>query len=486
MHSACRAGSLRCPSLSHASKPYLPRAVSAAPGSVRMRFPVSSTLSRNCAAEAKSKDVADPMEALVSETVSSPQDQAKPKPRHMRLPFDMGELSGTTVMAAGGAGLFAIQSVAVLAVIVAVHEYGHFQAARSQGIHVSKFSVGFGPAVWSTMGSDGIEYSYRLFPLGGYVAFPGDEKPMRENPEWTAEQKEAIAKAEADKTKYHPDDPNLLKNRSMRDRGIVISAGVAANIVFAYATLLLQVSTVGKAESMLLPGVSVPEVVATSAAARGGLHSGDLIVGVEDYYTIGEVGSQEQLTNVVSAIKSHPNSALRFRVERDGSIVDLSVTPDMDAKSLEGRIGARLGNNVHVDHTHPSTTGETFELANSEFIRLSGTVANGLGKLVSDFSSAAAHLSSPIAIVATGSDVLRTDTAGIFQFCAIININLAAVNLLPIPGLDGGYLAFLLLEAVRGRKVPEGVEGTVMTSGLMLLLGSGMFLAFRDMIKILL
>ena len=118
--------------------------------------------------------------------------------------------------------------------------------------------------------------------------------------------------------------------------------------------------------------------------------------------------------------------------------------------------------------------------------RLAGTVLNGLKQIVTNFGAMSGQLSGPVAIVAAGSEVLRADSAGLFQFAAIVNINLAAVNILPLPALDGGYLFLLAVEAVRGgRKLPAAVEGGIMASGFLLLTALGLGLVVRDTINLL-
>jgi RIP metalloprotease RseP len=149
-----------------------------------------------------------------------------------------------------------LAAIAVLAVLILVHELGHFVAARSQGILVNRFSLGFGPVIWKYQGPQ-TEYALRAFPLGGFVGFPDDE-PDSEIP---------------------PNDPNLLRNRPILDRAIVISAGVIANLIFAYMLLVAQVSIVGIGQASQ-PGVLIqqlaPEV--SSVASQAGIKPGDVIV----------------------------------------------------------------------------------------------------------------------------------------------------------------------------------------------------------------
>jgi len=116
-----------------------------------------------------------------------------------------------------------LAAISVLALLIVVHELGHFLAARFQGIHVNRFSIGFGPILWKYQGPQ-TEYALRGIPLGGFVGFPDDD------PEST----------------FQPDDPDLLRNRPILDRAIVISAGVIANLIFAYLVLVTQVE-IGRA-----------------------------------------------------------------------------------------------------------------------------------------------------------------------------------------------------------------------------------------------
>ena len=128
---------------------------------------------------------------------------------------------------------------------------------------------------------------------------------------------------------------------------------------------------------------------------------------------------------------------------------------------------------------------QALRMASSDFARLTGVVTHGLAEIVLNFENTVDQISGPVAIVAVGAQVARGDSAGIFQFASIININLAVVNLLPLPALDGGFLALLALEGVRGgKKLPVEVEQTIMGSGLLLLFASGVVLLVRDTLNL--
>lgn len=413
-----------------------------------------------------------------------------------------------------------LTAVGVLAAIVAVHEAGHFAAARLQGIRVTRFAVGFGPTIWKYQGPE-VEYCLNAIPMGGYVAFPddelaalalereekdrrdkqGDKKDGKEGgsalaAEGAAEGAGAAEKAAPSTPALDPSDPNLLKNRPIPQRALVISAGVLANLAFAYLVLLAQIATVGKAETAFLPGVRVgTELAPTSAAARGGVLPGDVITRVGDLQV---PAGPSQVSASVAAIRAAAGQPLTLEVLRGvdpsaavagrqegGEVVALRVTPDVGPEG-QGRIGVQLSSNTYIAHTYPQGPGEVLAMTQSEFNRLCGTVLGGLQKIFTNFGAMSGQLSGPVAIVAAGSEVLRADAAGLFQFAAIVNINLAAVNLLPLPALDGGYLALLALEAARGgRKLPAAVEQGVMAGGFLLLTGLGLGLVVRDTINLL-
>lgn len=378
----------------------------------------------------------------------------------LHTPLVVGAVAGATALGTGfsmeGPGSI-VEALAVLASIVAVHECGHFFAARIQNIHVSKFSIGFGPALFTIKGK-AVEYSLRAIPLGGYVAFPDDDP----------------------KSTIPPDDPNLLKNKSIASRCLVISAGVVANVLFALVVLFTQVETVGKAESQYLEGVRVSSVTTGSASERAGIMAGDIILTVNGKTVTAEEG---QVQFVVKEVREHALQAMPMVLGRGGSTVEVQITAAASSDG-SGRMGAALATHATIGHVRPKGVADALAITGAEFSRLASNVGNGLARVISNPGAAADTLSGPVAIVAAGSEIARTDSAGIFQFCALLNINLAFVNILPLPGLDGAFLMFLFIEAVRGKKLPEKLEQGVMASGLLLLTTMGALLVVRDTVNL--
>jgi len=352
-----------------------------------------------------------------------------------------------------------LATIAVLALLIVVHELGHFAAARLQGIHVNRFSIGFGPSLLKYQGSE-TEYAIRAFPLGGYVGFPDDDPD----------------------SPIPPDDPNLLRNRPVLDRAIVISAGVIANLVFAYFLLVGQSATIGFQNIQYQPGVLVPQVIAeeNSAAARAGIKAGDIILSVNDQ----ELGASPEALNFLrKKIQNSPNVTLQMTVEREGTTIPIKITPQSDQDG-KGKIGVMLAPNGEIIRQRASNIMEAFSAGAREYQKIAQLTARGFWQLVSNFGENAEQVAGPVAIVAVGAELARSDLGNLFQFGALISINLAIINILPLPALDGGQLAFLLIEGVRGKPLPNKVQESIMQTGLVLLLSLGVFLIVRDTVNL--
>ena len=347
----------------------------------------------------------------------------------------------------------ALPAIAVLAILILVHELGHFMAARIQGIHVNRFSIGFGPVLWKYQGKQ-TEYALRAIPLGGYVGFPDDDE----------------------ESNIPLDDPNLMRNRPIFDRAIVISAGVIANFVFAYLVLLVMTLSVGIG-SVDQPGVRITKILEPNApAAISGLQAEDVVLSANG---IKFDTSLTTLDRFQSLIAKNANEKVDLQVMRGEQLIDLTVMPN--GAVGKGKIGVRLDFTGKPHRRAVRNLGEAFDSATQSFERLVVMTVQGLRQLATNFQNTASQLSGPVAIVAMGSELVKSDAAALFDFTAIISINLAIINILPLPALDGGQLVFLAIEALRGGKpLPEEFQNNVMQGGLVLLLGLGVVMIFKD------
>ena len=346
-----------------------------------------------------------------------------------------------------------LAAITVLAILILVHELGHFLAARSQGIYVNRFSLGFGPILWKYQGSQ-TEYAVRAFPLGGFVGFPDDD-PDSEIP---------------------VDDPNLLRNRPVLDRAIVISAGVVANLIFAYFVLVLLFGIVGIPDLKYSPGVLVkPGDTEQSVAYQAGIRKGDIILAVQGKEL---EASKNAVISLKTEIENSPNQPVELKIQRQQENLSIQVTPEL--KNGKGHVGIALIENATPIYHRPRNIQEIFGTAANKFQQLVVGTFQGFGQLITNFQNTADKLAGPVKIVEAGAKLAANDSTNLLFFAAIISINLAVINILPLPALDGGQLAFLLIEGLRGKPLPNKIQENVMQTGLVLLLGLGIFLIVKD------
>lgn len=346
-----------------------------------------------------------------------------------------------------------LTALAILAGLIIVHEAGHFLAARWQGIRVSGFSIGFGPPLLQ-LRRGGVLYALRLIPLGGFVSFPDDELD----------------------SPIPSDDPDLLRNRPLPQRALVIAAGVLANFLLAWTVLVAQGVLVGIPDGFQSsPGVLVSSVQPAQAAAIGGLRGGDRILGLQGV-SLG--GGQQAVGALVEAIRTAPDQELRLEVEREGQRLPLSLTPQ--AVAGIGRIGAQLQPSGSELYRQPRGLLEPIREANRHFVTLTTRTAEGFVSLATHFGETASQVSGPVKIVAMGASLAREGGGSLYVFTALISINLAVLNALPLPLLDGGQFVLLLLEGLRGRPLPERFQMAFLQSGFVFLVGLSVLLIVRD------
>lgn len=356
-------------------------------------------------------------------------------------------------------------SIGILALLILVHEAGHFAAARFQGIHANRFSLGFGPVIWRYQGSE-TEYAVRALPLGGFVGFPDDD----------------------DDCPYPTDDPNLLRNRPVLDRAVVMVAGVLANLVFAYLVLLVQTGVVGVSlPPVYQPGITLPQVAANSPAAIAGLQDRDVVLkaGDRDFRAINSsVTASAEIELFRDVIRNSPEQPVALLVQRGDAVLTIEVTPTTVEDAKDAVIGVTLSPSLEGAHRPAQGLGEIIGETNTQYQNLVSLNVRGLVQLVSNFGETASQLSGPVGIVRIGADLAASDSNSLFWFTALISINLAILNILPLPALDGGQLFFLGIEAVRGRRLPKILEERVMQTGLVFLLGLGVVLIVKDTLSL--
>jgi regulator of sigma E protease len=322
-----------------------------------------------------------------------------------------------------------VAAVLAVSLLIVVHEAGHQVAARLSGMRVERFSVGFGPVLlaWKRGGT---EYAISALPLGGYVRIrgmgPGED----------------IA----------PGDPTAFSNQPAWRRFLVILAGPAMNYVTAIVI----------AAVLLVVGLPVPDEAARVGALVEGMPATQ--AGLQPGDRISAVGGAPVTTflELVQELRQHPGKPVVLDVERDGARLEVPITPRDDGGV--GRVGFQQARTV-VRESVAGAIPVAFSRTNAGF----WAQLAGFGQVFS--GQGGAELSGPVGIA---QELVRGAREGAIRFFTLvwtISIALALLNLLPIPALDGGRLAFLGYELVTRRRVSERIEGYVHFAGFVLLIG---------------
>jgi len=346
-----------------------------------------------------------------------------------------------------------LTALAILAGLIVVHESGHFLAATLQGIRVSSFSIGFGPVLVQRR-VRGVQFALRAIPLGGFVGFPDDDESST----------------------IPADDPNLLRNRPLPQRALVIAAGVLANLLLAWLVLVGQGFSLGiPAGFTPTAGVLVSGVQSGQPAASAGLRSGDRIIRLNG---TGIGGGQGAVQDLVSTIQGAPGQNLRLEIRRADQTLKLQLRPD--DLGGKGRIGAQLQPSGLELFRPARGPGEVLRQASADWALLLRRTVDGFATLITHFGATASQVSGPVKIVEMGASLAHQGGGSLVAFTALISINLAVLNALPLPLLDGGQFVLLLLEGVRGRPLPQRFELAFMQSGFVFLVGLSLVLIVKD------
>ncbi|HEX8951310.1 MAG TPA: RIP metalloprotease RseP [Polyangia bacterium] len=344
-------------------------------------------------------------------------------------------------------GMFAL-AILALGVLIIVHEGGHFLIARLSGMRVDRFSIGFGPKLFSFKRGETI-YQIAAIPLGGFVQIAGL------NPG-----EEGMA----------ADDPRAYPNRPVYQRLATIFAGPATNYIFA-ALLLIGIFL-----AWGVPGLGkapvVDEVVAGSPAATAGFQPEDEIKVVDGK----KVDDGNQVLPIVNA---SGGKAIVVEVVRNGKPLSITVTPAKNGASGY-LMGVKLGGSQIWEQV---PTGTRIKEALTFPYRYSIFVLESIGQ--GGFKQIWQQGSGPVGIVKEMRKRIEQGPKQGLMLIAMISIYLGLFNLLPLPGLDGGRLMFLGWEAVSRKRVNERIEQTIHMVGVLMLLGLILVITFKNDIPII-
>jgi len=351
-----------------------------------------------------------------------------------------------------GFSVFAL--IVVLGILIFFHELGHYLVARYFNVGIEKFSLGFGPRlVGKTIGIT--DYRISAIPLGGYVKMVGEEPDADIDPE---------------------DIPISFTHKPVSKRICIVAAGPIFNFLLAVIIFffIFQISGL----TILKP--SVGEVLEDSPAYRGGLKKDDLIVAIDEM----KVATWEDMAKIITESKGE---TLAISVRREDAVRVVKVTPEI-----------KIFKNIFDEDTERfvigiAASGDMFKKDLNPFESLSESITQtytitvltikGVMKLLQGAISPKT-LSGPIMIAQMAGEQAREGATHLFFFIALISINLAILNFLPIPVLDGGHLLFFFIEAVSGRPVSIRIREIAQQAGIFVLILLMIYVFYNDIAKV--
>lgn len=354
--------------------------------------------------------------------------------------------------------------IIMLSVLVLAHEAGHFFTARRVGIKVEEFGMGLPPKLWGKKRGE-TEYTINALPIGGFVRMYG------ETPDGVS-----VRESGSD-----PDADRMFMNKSKLARTAVLVAGVTANLILA-AIIFSIVFSVGLPvyDAKLTP--TVTKVESGSPADQAGIEAGDTIVALNGVpFNQIKPGFSEE----VSDLKGQ-QVTLTVK-DSQGQTEDVALTPRANPPAGQGAMGVTLDSEVYVDHVQQYPIWQ----APIEGFKQAGifawSILAGLGSIIGQAShgTVPSDVAGPVGIASILDQARGMGWLYVLWFAGIISVNLAVVNILPFPALDGGRLLFVGIEAVTGRKVNQNIERMVHTAGMAVLLLLIVLITFSDISKLI-
>jgi regulator of sigma E protease len=321
-----------------------------------------------------------------------------------------------------------------LGVLVFFHELGHYLAARSQGVVVEAFSIGFGPTLVSWKAKSGTVWKISALPLGGYVKMQG----------WGEANNDA------------PASPGSFSACSLGSKALIVAAGPLANLILAFVLFTGLFMSVGQV--VVQPVLS--SILPHSPAAMAGLQPGDRVLAVDGR----KIDNFTQLQNVVMV---HPDGAVTMTLNRHGQIVTQPVK--LGTVSEGGMKIGQLGVIGADSQIHRYSPPGAVVAAAKETYSETTAMLSGLYRLIVH-REGLSQLAGPLGIAQISGKVAAMGFISVVNLIALLSINLGLVNLVPIPVLDGGHLLFYAAEAIYRRPIPRRAQDIGLRFGIAIIL----------------
>ncbi len=327
-----------------------------------------------------------------------------------------------------------IYAIIIFCVLIFVHEFGHFAAAKACGVKVNEFAIGMGPAFFKKQKGETL-YSLRLFPIGGFCAMEGEDEDS--------------------------EDERAFNRKPAWQRAIVLAAGAFMNLLTAVILMIIIAMWSGQATTV------VDQVMDDSPAYEAGIKTGDEIVEIDGI----EIKEWNDIINVIGASKEETADII---VIRNGS--ELSIRSDMIYDEETGR--NKIGIMPQIRHNIIDATIDGVKNTGQMTVMMYDIIKKLFTGEVST-----KELSGPVGIVYAVNDTAKAGVIYVVYLSALLSLNLAIMNMLPFPALDGGRLLFLLIRKITGKRVTDEMEGKIHFIGIVLLMMLMVYVTWNDIVK---
>ncbi|MCD8022679.1 MAG: RIP metalloprotease RseP [Lachnospiraceae bacterium] len=342
-----------------------------------------------------------------------------------------------------------IIALIVFSLIIIVHEFGHFLLAKMNGITVLEFSLGMGPRLLSHQKEGGTRYSLKLLPFGGSCMMLGEDG------------------------EEGSDEEGSFQSKSVAARFSVVAAGPVFNFILAFVLSIFIIGGIGYDPALVLG------VTDGYPAAEAGLQEGDLITKMNGK----RIRLYRQFSNY---IYFHTGETIEFEYERDGETYTVSITPIMTEN------GYKFGISGSTNYRYKTNAVQTLYYSAYEVYYWIDTTLQSLNLLIHGGVSIS-DLSGPVGVVDTISETYQESLSdgayyvwlNMLNIAILLTANLGVMNLLPVPALDGGRLVFLIIEAIRRKRISPDVEARVNFVGFALLMVLMVVVMVSDVSKLI-
>ncbi len=357
--------------------------------------------------------------------------------------------------------------VAVISLIVFIHEFGHFWMARLCGVKIEEFAIGFGKEIFGFYDKKRTRWKFCLLPFGGYVKMYGDRNAA------------SMCDEEFVKTLNNQQKKQLFVTKSVYQRMVIVAAGPLANFLLAIFlfTILFKINGIRVVEPV------VGSVMEGRAAAIAGIKAQDRILRIDDKII-------KEFDDLHFAVIESMGEKLQFEIERKIDdklqILKIDVTPQMQTTkdAFGDEVKLPMIGIVTTDATHRNLNlWQAFTTANYETYKMSKMILITVKDLLIGKRDIK-ELQGPIKIAQYSSKSVKMGLTMLLWFMAIISINLGVMNILPLPVLDGGHLFFYFIELLFGKPLPQKVQQLGYSFGFAAVLSLMLFTTFNDVINL--